>query len=170
VADRDRKAAERLGQAIQVRRAELGMKRRELAAGAELSYPYVSEIENGMKDPSARALHALAEALGLTPGELFARAEDLRDVTAVRRRPENRVAANDTTGTQPEAGDPAGLVTHSALHAPTLEPSGLGHTADRLIAEAVEAAMAQWARTQLPRLVQQEVTRALGETTSGTSN
>ncbi len=54
-----------LGRAIQVRRAELGLKRKDLARSAALSYPYLSELETGSKAPSARALGQLAEALRL---------------------------------------------------------------------------------------------------------
>src|SRR5436190_23617222 len=71
--------AERLGRAVQIRRAELGLKRPELAKRAELSYPYVSEIENGMKTPSTKALAQLAQALELSTLELMARAEHLED-------------------------------------------------------------------------------------------
>src|SRR5438093_1591631 len=49
-------SADRLGRAIHLRRVELNLKRPELARRAELSYPYVSEIENGMKTPSTKAL------------------------------------------------------------------------------------------------------------------
>ena len=46
--------AQNLGRAIRVRRETLDLKRRDLALRAGLSYPYVSEIENGNKEPSAR--------------------------------------------------------------------------------------------------------------------
>lgn len=66
-------AAARFGHALQVRRAMLQMKRKELAEKAELSYPYVSEIEKGSKEPSAKSLRQLATALGFTsPAELMA--------------------------------------------------------------------------------------------------
>ena len=67
----DRSGSQELGRAIQVRRAELGMKRKELATSSGLSYPYVSEIENGHKDPSSRALRKLAEALELPAAHLL---------------------------------------------------------------------------------------------------
>ena len=47
------------------------MERRELAVRAGISYPYLSEIENGQKEPSYEPLKNLAHALGLAPGELF---------------------------------------------------------------------------------------------------
>lgn len=72
--------AVRLGRAVQLRRVELGIKRPELARRSGLSYPYVSEIENGLKSPSAKALRQLAEALDLTPAALLDRAESLEEV------------------------------------------------------------------------------------------
>jgi transcriptional regulator with XRE-family HTH domain len=70
-----RATAKHLGRAVQVRRAELGLKRPELAKRAGLSYPYTSEIENGAKTPSAKALGQLAEALQVSTADLMARAE-----------------------------------------------------------------------------------------------
>ena len=40
-------SAERFGYAVVLRRTQLQMKRKDLAERAELSYPYVSEIEKG---------------------------------------------------------------------------------------------------------------------------
>lgn len=47
------------------RRTELGLSRRELAERAELSYPYLSQIETGNREPSLRTLQKLASALEL---------------------------------------------------------------------------------------------------------
>jgi transcriptional regulator with XRE-family HTH domain len=57
----------------------MGMKRKELAASSGLSYPYVSEIENGHKEPSHRALRKLAEALELPTPQLLELAGRLRE-------------------------------------------------------------------------------------------
>jgi len=67
---------ERLGRAIQVLRAELGLSRKELASRARLSYSYVSEIEVGKKEPSSKTVFVLARALGVSPSELMAAAEE----------------------------------------------------------------------------------------------
>ena len=69
--------AERLGRAIASRRAALGMKRKDLALAAGLSYPYIAELENGTKSPSARALSALSDALELSPAALLAQSDTL---------------------------------------------------------------------------------------------
>ena len=73
-----------LGRAIQVRRAELGLKRKDLARLASLSYPYLSELENGSKAPSAKALAQLAGALQLSPADLLAFAEAMAAAPGAR--------------------------------------------------------------------------------------
>jgi transcriptional regulator with XRE-family HTH domain len=65
------------GRAVTARRAELGLTRKEVASRSGLSYPYVSNIEAGHKQPSAKALHALATALELRPAELLERSDSL---------------------------------------------------------------------------------------------
>ena len=67
--------AKALARAIRVLRAELGMSRKQLAERAGLSYSYLSELENAAKQPSPRALRAVAQALGLEANELLAAAE-----------------------------------------------------------------------------------------------
>jgi transcriptional regulator with XRE-family HTH domain len=64
-----------LGRAIKVLRTERGLNRREVAEDSEVSYPYLSEIENGRKKPSSRALLAISEALGVRPHEVLETAE-----------------------------------------------------------------------------------------------
>ncbi len=66
-----------LGRAIAAARSALGMKRGELAARAGVSYPYLSELENGTKRGSTQKVAQIAEALGLTGSQLLARAEAL---------------------------------------------------------------------------------------------
>jgi transcriptional regulator with XRE-family HTH domain len=70
---------EALGRAIKVARTELGLSRKELAAKAQISYPYVADIESGRGRLSSSALLAVARALGMSPSELMARAEFFAD-------------------------------------------------------------------------------------------
>ena len=70
---------EALGRAIKVARTELGMSRKELAAAARISYPYVADIESGRGRPSSSALLAIARALGMSPSTLMASAEFFAD-------------------------------------------------------------------------------------------
>jgi transcriptional regulator with XRE-family HTH domain len=71
-------AAEYFGRALAAARSERGLKRMQLKERSGLSYPYISEIENGGKYPSQRAIQALADALGMTPSELVGRAERIQ--------------------------------------------------------------------------------------------
>jgi len=66
---------QRIGRAIQVLRAELGLSRKELASRASISYSYLSEIEGGKKELSSKTMFVLADALGVSPSELMAAAE-----------------------------------------------------------------------------------------------
>jgi transcriptional regulator with XRE-family HTH domain len=75
--EEDAEFYEAVGRAIKVHRAERGLGRKRLAELAGVSYPYLSEIENGRKRPSSRALVAIAEGLGLRPHELLETAESL---------------------------------------------------------------------------------------------
>lgn len=68
-------AAGYFGRAIAAVRSERGLKRMQLKELSGLSYPYISEIENGGKYPSQRAIQSLADALGMTPSELVGFAE-----------------------------------------------------------------------------------------------
>ena len=52
-----------LGQFVEQRRTELGLTRRDVATRAELSYPYVSQIETGDREPALKALSKLGQVL-----------------------------------------------------------------------------------------------------------
>lgn len=71
-----------LGKAITIRRVELGLSRNDLRDRSGLSYPYVAELERGLKSPSSKALESIATALEMRPHELLARAEQLLDEPA----------------------------------------------------------------------------------------
>jgi transcriptional regulator with XRE-family HTH domain len=172
--DRDTNA-ERLGRAIQLRRVELGLKRPQLAKRAELSYPYLSEIENGMKNPSTKALRQLAAALELSPAELITLAEKLAEASAHE--------ATSVLVDHAQEGLPTEQLVHLLAHRlPTggnlgssvmsltsvpAPPTGRAEMLERrlqdLIAAAVRAELAAWARTELPGLVRAEIERALAE-------
>lgn len=61
-----------LGRFLEHRRGELGLSRRELAEQSELSYPYVSQLETGDREPSLKTMRALAQVLDVRPEELAA--------------------------------------------------------------------------------------------------
>lgn len=166
--------AERLGRAVQVRRAELDLKRPELAKLADLSYPYVSEIENGMKTPSTKALSQLAHALQLSPSELMARAENPEGRggpawqsvpygagEAAPRGLDHQVG-RELLG-RPDSDDIPGLALAAVPRgAPAFEGGPDRRLAD-LVTAIVRAEIGAWARTELPTLVRAEVERLNAE-------
>lgn len=65
---------EALGDFIRNQREITRLSLRQLANLAQISNPYLSQIERGLYKPSAEVLKSLAEALGISPQTLFARA------------------------------------------------------------------------------------------------
>ena len=61
-----------LGRFLEHRRRELGLSRRDLADQSGLSYPYVSQLETGDREPALKAMRALAPVLEVRPEELAA--------------------------------------------------------------------------------------------------
>jgi transcriptional regulator with XRE-family HTH domain len=68
-----------LGRAIAAMRAERGLARKDLAAASGVSYPYLSELENGIKNASMPMVVAIATALGVSPSAILLRAENIAD-------------------------------------------------------------------------------------------
>jgi transcriptional regulator with XRE-family HTH domain len=72
--DIGRAQLERLGRIIREQRTLGEMSLRELAARANVSNPYLSQIERGLHEPSVRVLHAIANALNMSAEALMAQA------------------------------------------------------------------------------------------------
>lgn len=85
-----------LGRAVQQRRHELGWTRRDLAERSEVSYPYVSQIETGERDPSLRTMQRLAETLEV-PVERLASLVTFEDWVTTDSTP-----SRNSTGRRPE--------------------------------------------------------------------
>jgi transcriptional regulator with XRE-family HTH domain len=64
-----------LGLAIKVLRTEREISRKQLAASAGVSYPYLADIESGRGRPSSSALIKISGALELEASELLSAAE-----------------------------------------------------------------------------------------------
>jgi len=64
-----------LGRAVAERRAELGLTQEQLALRADLHQRWISNVENGHRNPSYSSLRRLAAGLDLGTSELIARAE-----------------------------------------------------------------------------------------------
>ena len=76
---------ERLGRALMVRRAVLRLDRKDLASKSGLSYPYVHQIENGMRTPSVSALKRMAAVLDVSDADLLALADDMPSLEDAKR-------------------------------------------------------------------------------------
>jgi transcriptional regulator with XRE-family HTH domain len=63
-----------LGSFIRAQRQMANLSLRELSAMTAVSNPYLSQIERGLSEPSARVLKAIAQALDLSAEALFAQA------------------------------------------------------------------------------------------------
>ncbi|OHV36076.1 MULTISPECIES: helix-turn-helix domain-containing protein [Pseudofrankia] len=67
----EREVRERIGRSIRTLRQRRGLTLVRLAALAELSHPFLSQLERGLAWPSMVSLHRIAEALGTTQLELM---------------------------------------------------------------------------------------------------
>jgi transcriptional regulator with XRE-family HTH domain len=77
--------ARALGRTIKVARADVGMDRRTLARQAEISYSYLTEIENGNRPPSSKVLARIADALNKRMSQLVQEAEERRESGTLER-------------------------------------------------------------------------------------
>jgi transcriptional regulator with XRE-family HTH domain len=162
--------SEMFGRGVHMRRVELGLKRRELAERAQLSYPYLSQVENGSKQPSLVAVARLAAALELKTSELMGYTAIVREKPAVEA---------DAGSKPPELEDGERADDRQSSHAPrqdegkaksvasnSTEERG-GATQDwqtqTMISAVVRAELAAWARTELPALISAAIERALLE-------
>lgn len=74
-----------LGAAIRVQRRRCDLSLVDLARRADLSQPFLSQVENGRARPSLLSLRHIAEALGTTPQSLFEQPADTSAPTITRR-------------------------------------------------------------------------------------
>src|ERR1700749_770291 len=65
---------EALGAFIRERRKQANLSLRQLAELTSLSNPYLSQIERGLHQPSARVLRAISDALNVSAESLLAQA------------------------------------------------------------------------------------------------
>lgn len=56
-------------------RLEKNISQTELAAAAEMSQPFLANVENGKKEPSTMTLIRIANALDISPREFFPESE-----------------------------------------------------------------------------------------------
>lgn len=91
-----------LGAFIRSQRLQSRMSLRDLAAKANVSNPYISQIERGLHEPSVRVLRSIAQALGMSADVLLAQLG--------LHRPEGQAGEEPPAGPSAEAAiaaDPA---------------------------------------------------------------
>lgn len=66
-----------LGLAVKARREELGLTQEQIYLRTDIHQRYISNVENGKRNPSYASLRRLAEGLELSASELIARAEQI---------------------------------------------------------------------------------------------
>jgi transcriptional regulator with XRE-family HTH domain len=91
------------------------MSRSQLAESSELSYPYVSQLETGLRKPSRDAARRLADALGIDPLDLEATIPaNLDDPEIARATRESRKLLTGVS----DMSVPMGMATDAFLSAP----------------------------------------------------
>lgn len=87
-----RVVTETIGRRVRAIRGERGLSARTVAAAAQISPSLLSGIERGTASPSLVSLVAIAEALGVRPGELLERGDEATvGESKVVRKEERRV-------------------------------------------------------------------------------
>jgi transcriptional regulator with XRE-family HTH domain len=66
-----------LGEAIRLTRTERGLSQEALADATPLHVTYLGGVERGVRNPSYETVLGLARALGVAPGALVARADEI---------------------------------------------------------------------------------------------
>lgn len=67
----EKRAVKRFGRRLKALRLERGWSQEELATESDISKNYIGEIERGENNVSIHYIARLAEALGVSLGELF---------------------------------------------------------------------------------------------------
>ena len=158
-----------LGRAIAVQREHLGLKRKDLAERAKLSYPYISELENGGKEPSAKALRQIADALDVGVADLIAMGEQYREVD--EHGGDQGVFWSSLLYKSPSSNRPERTATQMAVApapATSLEPPQPGSDELRAIVRSVvREEVERLVADELPAIVARELRRVLADS-SGT--
>lgn len=105
-----------LGREIRAARTERKLSMRALAAAADISQPFLSQIESGQTMPSIGTLFRIAKVLGISPSSLLP-SEPEADPITLSRRGEARlvaVAEGDDTAT-------SRIISAGAAHAATVQ-------------------------------------------------
>ena len=71
MAESPKTGSRQFGDLLRRARERGGMSRRDVAEATELSYPYISQLETGYRQPSPAAIQSLASALHISLDEMF---------------------------------------------------------------------------------------------------
>lgn len=116
--------------AIKEQRDRRGMSRSQLAEASELSYPYISQLETGLRKPSRNAARAIASALGIS-------VEDLeRTIPSDLKDPRDVLEAEEFTERFLTGEPPAQYVT--ALRAPGADRGSGAESRGELIGDMID--------------------------------
>ena len=96
------KSANLLGEFIRAQRQMANLSLRELSAMTAVSNPYLSQIERGLSEPSARVLTSIAQALNLSAEALFAQAGLIPELTRPDDNASETALRADPRLTEPE--------------------------------------------------------------------
>lgn len=114
-----------LGAAIRQLRKERGLTLVQLAQRAELSHPFLSQLERGLARPSMPSLHRIARALGTTQQALFVQAVDPAGSAAPGGAVRVARAGDDDGATVSNDGGVARMLGTAALRLHPVEYRGM---------------------------------------------
>lgn len=108
------------GAALRALRRDYGLSRQDVAAGSGLSESYIAKLEASSRQPSEKAISALAGALGIDP-------EDLVDFARQHAPPpdEDPATSSSTRSAAAEASDPLPAAPRPTRNSPTRRPRRL---------------------------------------------
>ena len=125
------------GRVLVEQRKRRGMSRSELADASQLSYPYVSQLETGLRKPSRKAAEQLAVALGMDLWELESTIPtDLNDAASVQRAEAKsagvltRLGLADSFDSIPQGFDNSALARGGPSRGPSSRDDLINHLVD----------------------------------------
>ena len=118
---------------IKEQRDRLKMSRSQLAEASELSYPYISQLETGLRKPSRNAARAIAGALGI-------QVEDLERTIPGDTTDASQVRQAEQFSDQLLSGRPSARVSRLSVAPVTssLEVDGSPDARDDLIGDIID--------------------------------
>jgi transcriptional regulator with XRE-family HTH domain len=138
MAESSKTGSQAFGDLLRQGRERLGMSRRDLAEAADLSYPYISQLETGYRQPSADAIRNLAGVLKISLDDIFAAMD------------QGRAADTGSAGPLARGSSAGGSFTAQRAESPTSQR----HSLSRLAAEPEPMVLARMEApaTAAPRL------------------